>query len=316
MADAAQVAGHVRNGAEARNADLRVNGGLHAREAAISDIRSLRRAAEAEITGLAWPTIILSTAALGIFLTDLYLAATGAMPVWAAALLNIVCFFVGYTGLHEATHRNLHGHVGSMRWINDAFGVALGCMLLYPYSLHNFLHITHHANTNDPDKDPDYWMNGHTPARIILRGLLLPGHYWAFMFATRGREPGAKKFYLRLALEISPAILIAAALIASGAWGTLLVAWIIALDIGSLALGVCFDWIVHHPHDDRTLIGGSRVFNVRKPLPRALLNAAHLFQNYHLIHHIHPRTPFYRCGHVFRRSEEFLRSQGARIVDL
>ena len=282
----------------------------------IHDLRSLRRAAADEIGGLAWPTILLSLAALGLFASDLYLAATGAMSLWTAALLNIVCYFVGYTGLHEATHRNLHGRVSSMRWINDVFGVALGCMLLYPYSLHNFIHLTHHANTNDPVRDPDYWMSGGTAARVILRGLTLPWHYWAFMFATRGREPGAKKFYLRLVLDISPALAAATALIASGASATLVIAWIIALDIGSAILGFSFDWVVHHPHDDRTLIGGTRVFTAKKPLPRTLLNTAHLFQNYHLIHHIAPRTPFYRYGEVFRRSEKFLRANGAKIVEI
>ena len=41
-----------------------------------------------------------------------------------------------------------------------------------------------------------------------------------------------------------------------------------------------------------------------------------LGQNYHLVHHLWPRVPFYRYGRVFYESREELESHGAEIVEL
>lgn len=316
MTRAAQEAGENAARLQARLDALLDTDHPAADDLIIIDMRSLRRVAEAEVAGIAWPTIILSLSVMSVFIASLFLAARGVVPVWLAALINIPCFFAAYTGFHETSHRNLHGRRGAMRWLNDVFGVLLGSMLLYPYSLHNYLHLTHHANTNDPDNDPDHWMSGATPGRLIARGLTLPWRYWAFMLDKRGREDGVWRFYLRLALELTPAFALLAALLAAGAWQVVAVAWIAALSVGVAILGLCFDWVVHHPHDERTMLRATRLFNVRNRVLRTVLNVLHLYQNYHLIHHIHPRTPFYRYEKVFRRAEGFLRAKGARIVDL
>lgn len=238
------------------------------------------------------------------------------MPVWAAALLNIPCYFIAYTGFHEATHRNFHGRDKRFSWLNDVFGTVIGFIFFYPYTMHNYIHLTHHAHTNDPERDPDHWMSGHTVLQVALRGLSLVYHYSAYTVRMRSREPGAARFYRRIALEGAPPLVALALLIAFGHWQVAIFTWIIPYVIGVAILGVCFDWIVHHPHEDRSLLGGTRTFHARKGWRRGLLNWLHLFQNYHLIHHIYPRIPFYKQQAVFEQSEDFLRAQGAKVIDL
>lgn len=282
----------------------------------VSDLQSLRKCAHQAVGGLAWPTIILSTVSLGAFFLFTGAALTGALPIWAATLLNIPCYFIAYTGFHEATHRNFHGHDKRFSWLNDIFGTTIGFIFFYPYTMHNYIHLTHHAHTNDSEKDPDHWMSGHTFFQIALRGLTLVYHYSAYTARMRKKQPGAARFYRRIALEAAPPLLTFAFLIATGHWQVALFAWVIPYVISVALLGVCFDWIVHHPHDDCSLLGGTRTFRARKGWRRNMLNWLHLFQNYHLIHHIYPRIPFYKQEAVFEQSEEFLRKQGARIVDL
>lgn len=282
----------------------------------VADFRSFRECADATIDGVAWPTIILSLASIAGFLIVTGAAITGALPFWAAALLNIPCFFVAYTGFHEAVHRNFHGRREGYDWLNTAFGTVFGFMFFYPYAMHSYIHLTHHANTNNPEKDPDHWMHGNTPWVIALRGITLIPYYIVFTARMRGKEPGATQFFRRVAIEEAAPLTVFILLILAGHWQVAVFTWFLTYVVSVAILGVVFDWIVHHPHDDQTPFGGTRTFRARKGWRSATLNWLHLFQNYHLIHHLHPRVPFYRHEEVFDRSEAFLRSQGATIIDV
>jgi len=279
-------------------------------------MRSFRDCARSAIGGIAWPTIALSVLSLAGFLAVTGAAVAGILPAWAAGLLNIPCFFVAYTGFHETVHGNLHGNREGCAWLNPVLGTALGAIFFYPYVVHAYIHLTHHAHTNDPDLDPDAWMSGNTVWRVAGRGMSLIGHYIAFMVRRRAGEPGARRFFRRAYLEWTPPVLALALLIAAGHWQVALFSWVLSYIVSVAILGVCFDWIVHHPHDDRSLFGGTRTFRARKGWRRPVLNWLHLFQNYHIIHHMYPRVPFYKHEEVFERSEAFLRGQGARIIEL
>lgn len=301
-----------------RGADARVNA-APSEVLGLDDIRNLKsvqRCAEAEIGGLAWPTIILSSTAIAVFVLVIAAAAAGMLNVWIAALLNLPIFFVLYTGLHETCHRNYHGRNRSMRWVNHVFGLVIGWIMFYPYSMHDYIHLTHHANTNDLEKDPDAWMRGDSFWSVFARAATLPPRYWSFMFRNKLKDPDGGKFLAKILLQGAPTLIGVGVLVAMGYWQVALIAWFGSLVVGVGILGVCFDWIVHHPHDDKSLLGGTRVFAARTGWKRHALKAALLGQNYHLIHHIYPRTPFYRYDRVFARSEDFLRAQGVRIIDI
>ncbi|MEM8935386.1 MAG: fatty acid desaturase [Pseudomonadota bacterium] len=282
----------------------------------ISDLRALRHCADETIQGIAWPTVAISIGAVSGFLIAVVGAVAGVIPIWAAVLINVVSFFVAYTGFHEATHRNYHGRLASADWLNDLFGHVLGFIMLYPFSMHSFIHLTHHSNTNDPDMDPDRWMRGRSFAKVAGRGLTLAYHYWAFTVAKKSAQPDGARFFRRLSLEAAPSVIALVALIAFGHWQVALVVWFGGLILAVALLGACFDWVVHHPHDDRSLLGGTRTFLAPAGWRRVTLNWLHLFQNYHIIHHINPRAPFYAYEGVFLKGEDFLRRAGAKVVDL
>jgi len=282
----------------------------------IRNLKSVQRCAEAEVGGLAWPTIALSTTGIATFALIIGLTIAGVLPVWVAAILNLPVYYALYTGLHETAHRNYHGRNGSMRWVNHVYGLIIGWIMFYPYSMHDYIHLTHHAKTNDFEKDPDAWMRGDSFAAVFARAATLPWRYWAFTLGNKLKEPGGTKFLAKIALQAAPTFAGVAVLIAAGLWQVALIAWFGSLVVAVGVLGVCFDWIVHHPHKDKSLLGGTRVFAARTGWKRHALKTALLGQNYHLIHHIYPRTPFYRYDRVFERSEDFLRAQGVNIIDV
>lgn len=282
----------------------------------INDLKSLQRCAEAEIGGLAWPTIALSSLAIAGFAVATISAALGAVPLWLAALINIPCYFIAYTGLHEATHRNFNGRRKSFDWLNHVYGITIGAIMFYPFSMHDYLHLSHHAHTNHPDKDPDHWMSGASAGAVAARAATLAWRYWSFTIRTRMKDGDGGRFFSRLALEMIPTFVALAVLIVIGQWKVALFVWFMPLLVAVALLGVCFDWIVHHPHQQQTLFGGTRVFLAHDPWRRRALTAVLLGQNYHLIHHIYPRTPFYRYGKVFQRSETFLRAQNVNVIDI
>ena len=283
---------------------------------AVTDMRSFRECADSAVNGLAWPTIFLSLASFFGFCAVMGAAIAGALPYWVAMLLNVACLFVAYTGFHESVHRNFHGKREGYAWLNVVFGTALGYLMFYPYIVHAHIHLTHHAHTNDPDKDPDYWMSGHTFWQVAARGLTLIPHYILFTARTRSKQPGAACFFRRTAIEAAPPIIVFALLSALGHWQAAVITWLGSYVLGVAVLGVCFDWVVHHPHHDQSVFGGTRTFRARKGWRRTALNWLHLFQNYHIIHHLYPRAPFYKHEEIFERSEDFLRAQGAKIIDV
>ena len=68
-------------------------------------------------------------------------------------------------------------------------------------------------------------------------------------------------------------------------------------------LAYAFDYLPHHglhhrPSEDRLKTTRNRVGGER------VLSPLLLYQNYHLVHHLHPIVPFYRYLAVWRRNED------------
>ena len=84
--------------------------------------------------------------------------------------------------------------------------------------------------------------------------------------------------------------------------------WLIPTWIASGALGFVLDWIPHHPHTNTGRWTNARILDC------SWLTVPMLGQNYHLVHHLWPRVPFYRYGILFHAQRELLISHGSPIV--
>jgi len=280
------------------------------------DMKSLQSYASLMTGGIAVPTILVSLAAITGLLLFTSLAIAGTIPAWLASLLNIVCFVAAYTGVHEAIHQNFHGKNSRYRILNDIFGIVLMFPFFHSFTMHKYVHLQHHAHTNDLEKDPDAWMavNGFFP--ILVHASTLVFYYFIYTVRMKLREPNPGPFLRRAALETLAPVVIALILTAMGYGLIILVVWVAPALITVAILGVFLDWLVHHPHQGNTRFSTTRIFAAPPGLLGKLLNWAYFFQNYHLIHHLFPRAPFYHYEQIFQHGEEILRNEGATIIKL
>jgi len=76
--------------------------------------------------------------------------------------------------------------------------------------------------------------------------------------------------------------------------------------VGVAILITLFAWLVHHPHTAQERMQTTVVYNTKTllDLPITWLWG---YQNYHAIHHLYPKIPFYRYRSVYVKIENFLR---------
>jgi len=263
----------------------------------------------------AWATVALFVVEISMWATAGYAAITHMWPMWVCFLVSLTAIYMNYTPHHEAVHGNIAGGNRKLIWLNELIGTITGLVFFHGFTMQRITHLTHHAYTNDPVKDPDFWAHGRNPLSIALRclSILLPyeTHGWAIVWRAKNRWPTLIRAGFEHVLAWGAMI----ALVATGHWDAALFAFILPALIASGMLAFMFDWLVHHPHHvpvhDRYRT--SNVYLFPKSLHR-LVTTFWIYQNYHIIHHLYPRVPFHRYPKVFDRIRPLLRERGTCIT--
>jgi hypothetical protein len=99
------------------------------------------------------------------------------------ALDTLVRTYLVFLGTVMA-HEGVHGHLGSTRRANFSWGRIALIPALVPFTNFRRTHHLHHAHTNEPDRDPDYFMKPRHTLEIPFRALAMP-HQWYFWLARR-----------------------------------------------------------------------------------------------------------------------------------
>jgi len=244
--------------------------------------------------GIAWPTIALSLAVLVGYVASTAAAVTGALSFAFAIPLNTLLAYLAFTPAHEAGHGNIAGSVKAARPLEAAIGWMMAGILSAPYPGLRYLHLQHHSHTNDPENDPDFRVAGSGFFRVALRCLTVERGYGAVVRRLLERNSRGMQ---EAAAQARPWTLFSIVLWGSaiyfGFWLSLLLLWSLPAVLGLGLLAFAFDWLPHHPHDNRERYRDTRV------LLGAGLGTVLLGQNYHLIHHLYPRVPFYRYATCF-----------------
>lgn len=261
--------------------------------------------------GVAWPTVALAVCAVAGHAGVCAAALAGLLPLWAGAIANTLLAYLAFTPMHEASHGNVNGREAGLAWLNEAVGWATGVLLLSPFSAFRALHLRHHAATNDPERDPDYWVASRHPLSIAFRcATIIVEYHVAYL---RGVAEGSTALARRRRASILGMLLELAVIVVLWSVGLgveALALWIGPALVATTVLAFLFDWLPHHPHDRR-----GRYLDTRILLAPALTLPT-LWQNHHLIHHLYPRAPFYRYASIFRAQRPELVERGARIVAL
>ncbi len=255
---------------------------------------------------VAWPTVALAILLTVTFLTVYWICGRGIWPLWLGTLLNTVvgymAFSVGHDGVHRAIAKNAK--------LNDAVG-QLGLTLVLPYvnmRMFRWAHVLHHRFTNGPN-DPDRHFKGvwwSLPFRWMAIDLVYFVH--ALRHGDRVSGPA-----LRSSLRRGAVFAVLVVLMVWAGYGMeVLMLWFIPSRLILIMLGFSFFWLPHVPHDVQQAENFTRATTLREGHER-LLGPVLQYQNFHLIHHLYPTTPFYNNAKVFRLIEQELRRKELAI---
>ncbi|WP_344731581.1 fatty acid desaturase [Nocardioides fonticola] len=256
---------------------------------------------------LAWPTAGLYVGTLGLFVVQIVGLARSWTP-WALVPMGAAVTYLMFTVLHES----IHHAVSTNTRLNDLFG-RLAIPFVAPYAsfaLVKFIHIEHHRNTNEPKLvDPDQWTSEGPAWQLPFRWASLDLWYVAFYLHRIGERP-RREVAVTLAVFVG-AIAGLASVAVLGA-GPELLLWLVGQRLGVLVLAWWFDYLPHHglPLTQRQhKYQATRVRVGRESWMTPLF----VYQNYHLVHHLHPSVPFYRYVRAWRRNEQAYLDRDAAI---
>jgi beta-carotene hydroxylase len=273
--------------------------------------RHARVAIQPLATGFPWPTVLTFLGVVTSVSLVAMLAAEGHLSWWAAVPINAILIYFIFTPLHEATHGNIAGKNRRLAWLEELIGHVSGFVLLAPFPGFRVLHLHHHANTNDPAEDPDYWVKSPTWIGNVLRSLVIQPVYIAHLWKI-ARDPRTMRAFVWEMVYVAAYVVIIAAAWLLGFGKELTVLWILPAYIGVVMCPVMFDWPVHHPHSERGRYNDSAILLFPQPF-RALMDFVFCGHTYHLIHHLYPRLPFYRYGAAWRALKDELLTLDPKI---
>jgi len=264
-----------------------------------------------------WPTLALIVIAYFVWAIGLFWLPLLWMPLAFAAVL------AGIVLNSSLQHEVLHGHPFPGHTMAGAALVYPALNLCIPYERFRDTHLKHHLDSNltdpydDPESnymDPGVWQGLNAPLRGLLRanntlfGRILLGpaiSQVVFMKSDLREIRGGDLLVLRAwagHLVSVVAILWLVSLSPMPVWLYLIAAY---LGLGVLKIRTFLEHQAHEKVRGRTV-----VIEDRGPLAFLFLN-----NNFHVVHHMHPRLPWYRLPELyFANREKYLsRNDGYRF---
>lgn len=251
------------------------------------------------VPALALPATALLIGGIAVWLGATALALTGVWPWALAAALNAIASFALFTVSHDAAHNS----ISTRPAVNTWFG-RIATPFFAPHAgfrTWRFIHMQHHRFTNEDDgRDPDHYTERGPRWQLPLRWLTVDLFYMVFYLPKLRSRPRGEQLELLATWLLMGGL--AAAAIATGHGLELVVLYLLPVRVAVLWLGWAFDYLphnglVHTAAEDKFKATRNRIGFER------LLSPLMLYQNYHLVHHLHPRIPFHRYVAVWRRGE-------------
>jgi ring-1,2-phenylacetyl-CoA epoxidase subunit PaaE len=261
------------------------------------------------VPAMAWPTGALYVGTLGLFALEMAGLLVWDLSRWLTVPMGAAVTFLMFSVLHESTH---HAISTSTR-VNNAFG-HLSVLLVVPwapYALVKFIHIEHHRNTNESKSiDPDAWCEEGPAWQLPLRWATID--LWYVVFYLR-RLPDRPRREVVATFTVFTAVIGGFVAVAAAGHGSeLLWGFLVPQRFGMLVLAWWFDYLPHHGLTITQREDKYRATRVRVG-GEGLLTPLFVYQNYHLVHHLHPSIPFYRYVRAWRRNEEAYLDRNAAI---
>lgn len=262
---------------------------------------------------VAWPTIVLGMALGASYIATVVMALAGFLGLWSAVPLVAVLTYASYTVLHESVHGSITGNDQSLRWLNKTLGYMAAWIVMIPLTAHRHEHTAHHRYTNDATKDPDFHVGemGESPlamVRAVVRAIVRQFRY----YSENHWATASSKEKTQLCIEVAAALVPRVAVMVAGYWVEGVALFVLGWLIGAIILLYLFAYVVHRPHEQIGRYVDTSTILLPQPL-HGLITWLWLFQNYHSIHHLFPRVPFYKYAQLYGELEETMLAKGAPI---
>jgi beta-carotene hydroxylase len=265
-----------------------------------------------QLNGIAVPTLALAFVSIGsVLLTDIACVA-GMLPLWGGLIANTIAYYWFFSVIHDGVHRAICPN-GSL---ND-FICQLAITAYAPFAamaLFRWAHMEHHRFANDAG-DPDDWSHGPI-WQLPFRWMLIDFYYGYRAFTTT--EPAVRRVLRRSIPNMLLGVAFLGAVVLLGFGKELLMLWLVPSRIAFIGIGYAFFWLPHsHWPDPERSLKQSENFTLATLLRTGsewLLNPLLQYQNYHLIHHLWPTTPFYNNERVYRLLEEEFAERDLALV--
>jgi fatty acid desaturase len=261
---------------------------------------------------VAWPTVMLLIAAFSIFSISTLAYLDGALTLSWTILFNSIASYMCFTVAHEASHSS----VCSNRKLNDWAGrVSISLLEPGPFFLMlRYVHMQHHRFTNDEVKDVDVYTGTGPRWLLPFKWLTLDVMYFKYYLKPEVfmKRPKAERreFYLAILFGVT----VVSAFTLAGWLEYYLLLFFIPTRIAKLFIVATFDFLPHYPHEAHAKDEPFRCTSNRVGM-EWLLTPIFLYQNYHLVHHLYPRVPFYRYLKVWNARKHHHEAQNPALTD-
>ena len=263
-----------------------------------------------------WPTLLLVVACYAVWAIGTSVLAQLWLPLGIVVTALAIALFA------SLQHEIIHGHPFKTTWMNEAL-VYPGLTILIPYLRFRDTHLDHHLNADltdpydDPESnylDPKVWAKLPRVVRAILGfnntllGRLTVGtavSQVAFLCGDLRAIRNGDTRVLRGWLWHIPSVF----LVLAWLWlveGMPIWAYLIAAYIGQSLIKIR-TFLEHQAHERAS--GRTVVIEDRGFLAFLFLN-----NNFHVVHHSHPRVPWYRLPQLYAKNRErFLTRNGGYV---
>ncbi|WP_342806359.1 fatty acid desaturase [Alteromonas sp. M12] len=276
-----------------------------------------KKAAFSKLTRIpeySWPAVMLAVFVVGAVIAVDVLALSGYILLPIACIVLSFIYYWFFSVMHDSVHRS----ISKDKKLNDLIGQIV-TSIYAPYAsleLFRWAHMEHHRFTNDEADDPDHYVHGAWWS-LPFRWMTIDIYYvYRLMINDKPQAKGVLKQSLPYMVI---GILIVVGLIASGYGVEYFWLWFLPSRLAFIGIGFSFFWLPHShwPNKDYEL-RQSENYTIATAVRLGkewILNPLLQYQNYHLIHHLWPTTPFYNNQRVWKLLEPELRLRDLAVAN-
>ena len=104
-----------------------------------------------------WEMIVIGLGQFLVWLGIWAMVLMGSLSLWAGFILSTISTAFSYLPSHAGQHGHLSGKNKKLKWLNAFVGQISLIPLAQSHHVLKAIHMKHHAFTNNPERDPDFF---------------------------------------------------------------------------------------------------------------------------------------------------------------